>query len=59
MLRGTFVWFLFRGAIVCLLINYNVAYDKTKGMATINARQRINVAQGARPGLHFQVNVLP
>ena len=28
---------------VCLLINYNVAFDRINVMATINVRQRINV----------------
>ena len=31
------------GLFVCLLMNYNVAFDRTNVMATINARQRINV----------------
>ena len=30
---------------VCLLINYNVAFDRINVMATINVRQRINVAE--------------
>ena len=29
---------------VCLLINYNVAFDRINVMATINVRQRINAA---------------
>ena len=31
------------GVFVCLLINYNVAFDKINVMATIYVRQRINV----------------
>ena len=30
---------------VCLLINYNVAFDRINVMATINVRQRINVPE--------------
>ena len=34
---------LFVCLVVCLLINYNVAFDRINVMATINVRQRINV----------------
>ena len=30
---------------VCLLINYNVAFDRINVMATINVMQRINVPE--------------
>ena len=45
---GTGRIFLF----VCLLINYNVAYDRTNVMAMINVRQRINVPETGHVQAH-------
>ena len=39
---------------VCLLINYNVAFDRTNIMATINVRQRINVPET----MHVQAHTI-
>ena len=50
-----FVWLVWFG----LVIIYNDAYDRTNVMASINVRQRIKVAQWARPGPHSQVSVPP
>ena len=45
-LFGCLVWF------VCLLINYNVAFDRINVMATINVRQRINVRETGHVQAH-------
>ena len=37
---------------VCLLINYNVAFDRINVMATINVRQRINVRETGHVQAH-------
>ena len=37
---------------VCLLINYNVAFDRINVMETINFRQRINVAKQGHVHTH-------
>ena len=42
----------FSYVIVCLLINYNVAFDRINDMATINVRRRTNVAEQGHVQIH-------